>query len=119
MKKIRDQNDKPSTPPFQLSPTCYHYFLSLLTSPADAPPPKHCFTNTVPKQYRRHAMERRYCLMCKSNLLHNRLSVLFPFVYALFSFGYGLFPFGCASFTFHYVMISFDYALFSFGYVFF
>ena len=42
------ENDKPSTLPFPLSSTYYHYFLSLLTTFASAAPPKHCSTNTVP-----------------------------------------------------------------------
>ena len=48
--RYADQNDKPSTPPFPLSSTYDYYFLSLPTSPADAPPPKHSFTNRVLKQ---------------------------------------------------------------------
>ena len=36
-----DQNGKLSPPPFPLSSAYYHYFHSLLTAPASAPPPKH------------------------------------------------------------------------------
>ena len=42
------QNGKPSAPPFSLLPAYYHYFITL-TAPANAPLPKHCFTNAVSK----------------------------------------------------------------------
>ena len=49
--------------------------------------------------------------MCKTNLFHNRLYVLFSFGYALFSFNYALFSFGYVLFTFVCVIISFGYTL--------
>ena len=40
------QNGKSSTLPFPLSSAYYHYFHSLLAALTNAPPPKHCFTNS-------------------------------------------------------------------------
>ena len=44
-----DQKGKPPTPPFPLSSAYYHYVHNLLIAPANILPPKHCFTNIVPK----------------------------------------------------------------------
>ena len=55
-----DQTGKPYTSPF-LGSAYYHYFHSLLTAPVNAPPSKHSFTTTVPKQEKNLATNLTSC----------------------------------------------------------